>query len=359
MSWFRKKRRSDAASGILLISSGGLGDTVLLSLVIERFTKLAVLGEDITLVLPRESIKMAFLIDERINILPIDYKAFRKSKTYRKEMMDKVFEANYRIVISTDFLRHPKLDEAIIKAADAEEVIAMEPRSWPKYDKALLKNRALYTRRFDSGGVHVDKVLRWASFADWLTGSRQGAPMVQLPENRIRAGDAYPRPTVILVPFSAVKEKQSPPEVFLAIMDHLKDHYDFVIASAVNDMEKNPEYMALANMPNVSFDGSIFEDLAPKLKMAALVVAVDTATMHLAAAIGTRTVCLASAAYVNEITPYAAEITPSNVRFVYQPMDCEGCLGSCHLSAEAGRFPCVARLKMPQIITTIDELLAG
>ena len=361
MNFFQSRaaKRPGIPEGILLISSGGLGDTVLLSLVIERFTKLAEPGEDITLVLPRESLKMTFLIDERISILPIDYKAFRKSKSYHKEITDQVFEANYRVVISTDFLRHPKLDEAIIKAADGHEVIAMEPRSWPKYDKALHKNRTLYTRRFDSGAIHVDKVLRWANFADWLTGSRQDAPVVRLPENKIKAGEAFPRPTAILVPFSAVKEKQSPPEVFLTIMDHLKDSYDFVIASAASDMEINPEYLALANMPNASFDGSIFEDLAPKLKMAALVVSVDTATMHLAAAIGTPTVCLASAAYVNEITPYADEITPDNVRFVYQSMECEGCLGSCHLPAEGGRFPCVARLEIPQILGTIDALLAG
>ena len=142
-------------------------------------------------------------------------------------------------------------------------------------------------------------------------------------------------------------------------MEHLKGDYDFVVASAPNDLETNPEYVSLANVPGVSFDNSLFEDLAPKLKRARLVVSVDTAAMHLAAALGAPTLCLASAAYVNEITPYAAEITPDNVRFVYHSMECEGCLGSCPLPPEAGRFPCVARLDISDILKTIDELLAG
>jgi ADP-heptose:LPS heptosyltransferase len=355
------KQRSSEASGILFISSGGLGDTVLLSLVFDRMCAMAEPGEDITLVLPREAIKMAFLFDEKINILPVDYTAFRKSRTYKKEIFDRLYEANYRVVVSTDFLRHPKLDEALIKACAAPETLAMAPRSWPKYDKALTKNRALYSRLFESGPVHLDKVLRWARLANWLTGKGQysiPAPLVRLPDGAVKAGPAYPRPTVILVPFSAVKEKQSPPDVFLAIMQHLEGRCDFVIASAPNDLEKNPEYMSLANRPNVSFETAFFEDLAPKLKQAQLVVSVDTACMHLAAAVGAPTICLASAAYVGEIVPYAPEITPDNVRFVYTPMACEGCLGNCILPAENNRFPCVARLDQTQILAAIDELLS-
>jgi hypothetical protein len=357
MSWFRKKQRTGPPSGILLVSSGGLGDTILMSLVIERFTSLADPGEEITLVLPRESLKMAFLFDKKIIIQPVDYKVFRKTKSYVREITDQLYDANFRLVISTDFLRHPKLDEAIIKSCVAEEVVAMEPRSWPKYDKALKKNRALYDRLYDSGPTHMDKVVRWAKFADWLTGTKAPPPQIRLSAGQVKASEEYSRPTVILVPFSAVKEKQSPPEVFLTLMEHLKDDYDFVIAGAPKDLENNPEFMGLMNLPNVSFDDSVFEKLAPRLKNARLVISVDTATMHLAVALGAPTVCLASAAYVNEITPYAPEITPDNVRFVYQPMDCEGCLGSCHLPTEAGRFPCVARIEMLQILKAVDELL--
>ncbi len=354
----RSKKRIGEASGVLFISSGGLGDTVLLSLVADRLCQIAEPGESITLILRRDAAKLAFIFSKKINILPLDYVAFQKNRAYRKEMSDQLYNANYRLVVSTDYLRHPKLDDAFVKACEAPEALAMEPRAWAKYDKELAKNRTLYSGLYDSGPVHLDKVLRWSGFADWLTDTEASSPLVQLPQDRVKTGDAYPRPTVILVPFSAVKEKQSPPEIFLKIMAHLGDDYDFVITGAPDDLDANLEFKAFLERPNVSYDGAAFEDLAPKLKQAQLVVSVDTATMHLAVAVGAPTVCLASAAYVGEIVPYAPEIMPENISFVYTPMECEGCLGSCHLPAERDMFPCVARLEENKILTAIDELLA-
>jgi len=305
--------------------------------------------------LRHDAAKMAFLFSDRITILPLDYPAFQKTWSYRKDVSDQLFCANYRLVISTDFLRHPRLDDAFVEACAAPEVLAMEPRRWAKYDNELSNNRALYTRLYDSGPVHMDKVLRWSRFADWLTGTEQAVPLVQLPEERVNPGDAFPRPTVILVPFSAIKEKQLAAEIYLKIIAHLGDDYDFILTGAADDLDANPEFKPLLGQPHVEFDSANFETLAPKLKQARLVVSVDTATMHLATALGAPTICLASAAYVGEIVPYAPEITPKNVRFIYETMDCEGCLGSCHLPAENGRFPCVARLQETSILAALDE----
>jgi hypothetical protein len=354
---FYKQHRLNPASGLLLVSSGGLGDTILLSIVLERFTKMALLGERVTLVLPKESLKVAFLFNKDIQILPVNYKTFRSSWFYRSKIARQFYLANYRCVISTDFLRHPKLDEMVIKYCEAKEVFAMEPRSWRKYDGALSKNRDLYNRVYDSGPVHLDKMLRWSKYADWLNGTNLVPPRVCLPDGCVEAGQEFFKPTVVLIPFSAVKEKQSPPDVFIEVMEYLKNDYNFVVAGAPGDIDINPEYVNLLKIPNTTFDTSTFEDLAPKLMKADLVVSVDTAAMHLAASLGTPTVCIASAAYVNEIVPYAQEITPHNVRFVFQEMDCQGCLGSCCLPLENGSFPCVARIKPESILTAIDELL--
>jgi hypothetical protein len=352
------KKRSDEPSGVLFISSGGLGDTVLLSLILDRLCQIAELDESITLILRHDAAKMAFLFGDRIDILPVDYTAFRKDRSYRKVTSDQLYKANYRLVVSTDYLRHPKLDDAFVKACAAPEALAMEPRAWVKYDKELTKNRALYSRLFDSGPVHLDKVLRWLRFADWLTGTEQALPLVQLPKGRVKPGNAFTRPTVILVPFSAVKEKQSPPELFEQIIAYLGDEFDFIITGAPDDLDANLDFKPLLERPNVEFDSAVFEALVPKLKQAHLVVSVDTATMHLAVAVGAPVVCLASAAYVGEIVPYAPEIKPENVRFIYTPMDCEGCLGNCDLPIEKGMFPCVAGLQETQILVAIDEVLA-
>jgi len=348
--------RSGPASGILLISAGGLGDTVLFSLFMTRFASLAHEGENVTVLLRSDAAKMAFLLPQSVGLEIVNFKDFRKSLSYRRKIARRLFKAHYRLVISTDQLRHPHLDEALIEMAAPDEAIAMEPRSWPKYDAALKSNRQLYSRLFDSGPNRVDKVVRWNNFANWLTHGNQAAPRVMI-DPKIVADAPERGPDVLIQPFSAVAAKQSPPALYKSIIEALPNGLSVAITGASGDLSANPEYRQLLDLPGVTFDSSTFQELAPALKAAKLVISVDTAAMHLAVALGAPTLCLASAAYVGEIVPYAAEVTPDNMHVIYHTMDCEGCLGKCHLEPVDDMYPCVAALDGEQVVAMIKELI--
>ncbi|MBT3305730.1 MAG: lipopolysaccharide heptosyltransferase family protein, partial [Alphaproteobacteria bacterium] len=150
---------------------------------------------------------------------------------------------------------------------------------------------------------------------------------------------------------------QSPPALYRRIVENVSPNTKIVLTGAPGDLESNPEFKSLLELPGVSFDDSVFEDLIPVLRGAQLVISVDTALMHLAVAVGAPTVCLASAAYVGEIVPYDSAIAPDNVRFLYHTMECEGCLGDCVLPMENGMYPCVARLDQDQVIAGVSEIL--
>lgn len=343
--------------GVLLIASGGLGDTVLLSLVTDRFRALAGPREPVRLLLNKGAEKMAFLLPPEIAVDSVDLQRLRRDLAYRRRTMAALYDANYRLVVHTDYLRHPDMDEALILAAAAAESVAMEPRPWPKYDAALKANRRAYARLFESGPPRRDKVLRWHAFADWLLGKTTTPPAVRLPADRLPPVANEPAPLVVIQPFSAVPEKQSPPDLYGKIIDTLPAGTQVAVAGAPSDRQRNPGYETLLARANVSFEDATFEALAPRLRAAKLVISVDTACMHLAAALGAPTLCLASAAYVGEIVPYAPEITPDNVRFLYESMPCEGCLGDCLLPAEGGMYPCVARLDERAVLATVGEML--
>ncbi len=345
--------RSGPATGVLLISSGGLGDTVLFSLLASRFKSLTRDGEPITVLLRNDARKMAFLLPGDMGLDIVNFHEFRKSLSYRREVGDRLFNAHYRLLISTDQLRHPDLDEALVKMAAPEEAIAMEPRSWPKYDVALKANRKLYSRLFDSGSDRLDKVLRWNRFLDWLTGTKMPPPKVQI-DLEERSGETF---DILIQPFSAVARKQSPVAVYRQIIESLPLGMSISLTGAPGDMIANPDFKELLSLPGVSFNSNDFVELVPALKAAKLVISVDTALMHLAVALGAPTVCLASAAYVGEIVPYAQQITPENAHFIYQSMDCEGCLGKCHLPPVNGMYPCVAGIEADQVISLIKEIM--
>ena len=360
--WNRRRRRTprnDPPRGVLLISSGGLGDTVLFAHVVERFAALARDNEPVDVLLRSDAMKMAFLLPSSVSAIGVEFERLRRDMVYRREVTDNLFDTHYRLLVHTDYLRHPDLDEALAAATHTPETAAMEPRPWRKYDTLLTRNRGLYGRLFDSGPPNLNKVLRWAKFADWLTGTESAAPVCRLAGDILAPAASVDGPVVVIQPFSAVKRKQSRPALFQRIIESLPAGTRVVITGASRDLEANGDYKPLLEMPGAEFDSSGFADLVPLLRAATLVISVDTALMHLAVAVGAPTLGLASAAYVGEIVPYDPAIAPGNARFVYHSMPCEGCLGACIHPAEDGMFPCVARLDEGQIISEVREMMSA
>ncbi|MDH5749534.1 MAG: lipopolysaccharide heptosyltransferase family protein, partial [Rhodospirillales bacterium] len=206
----KRQPRAVSASGVLLVAAGGLGDTVLLSLVLNRFAELAGAGDAVTVLIRRESKKMDFLFPDNVNVLAVDFARFHSNLAYRWNISRTLYNNNYRLVVSVDFLRHPYLDEAMIRACRAPESMAMIPRPWPKYDRQLRHNQSIFNRLFDSGPIHMDKVVRWARFADWLTGRTRPPPMVYLPSEKAATETDREGGPVVIQPFSAVGAKQLP-----------------------------------------------------------------------------------------------------------------------------------------------------
>ncbi len=349
--------RNSGSSSVLIISSGGIGDTILFALVFHRFRELVKNNETLVLIVRSDAAKVGFLFGKNVKIFSVDYDLLIESSSYRKKICDYLFQSHFRLVISTDFLRHPKKDELLVKASQAPQTFAMEPRPWPKYDSLLNKNQTLYNRLFDSGPLHFDKVLRWSNFANWLTEKNLPPPLVKLPDELLPTPAGTKRPTIIFIPFSAVKEKQSPASLYISLAEKIPVYYDIFISCGPGEMSNNPTFEPLLKRINVFLDESSFEKLLPTLINARLVIAADTAGMHLAVAAGAKTLCIASAAYVGEIVPYAPEITPDNISFIYTPMECQGCLGNCIHPAEDGMLPCINRINQAEVINNVEKLL--
>ena len=235
----------------------------------------------------------------------------------------------------------------------------MAPRPWPKYAARLARNAAFYDRLFDSGPTVRDKVLRWSDFADWLLGERVPPTPLRLPAGRLAPAARLAAPTVLIQPFSAVRAKQSPVELYRRVIEALPATHRVRITGTAADLERNPEFKGLLAPPGVVFDDSTFEELVPTLRAARLVITVDTALMHLAAAVGAPTLGLASAAFVGEIVPYAPEVAPANLHVLYRSMPCEGCLGSCVHPLEEGMYRCVAQLDADAVVARVGALLGA
>lgn len=340
--------------GVLLISSGGLGDTVLFSLMLPRFMALAVDGEPVHVLVQAKSLAVAFLFPPNVRLIGVDYRRFLRNPVYRLRTCLDINNAGYRLVVSTDHLRLPTVDDIIVMACNAGQAVAMEPRSWPKHDRQLSANRRWYDRwvKVKEGMAH--RMVRWTELANALTGRDDPPPIVRFAAERAPTPAGRSRPFIVLHPFSAVAERQHPIGRYRRIIEAVAADFEVILSAGPGDLERNPDYAELAD---VIINEESLAAKAALLGAASLVVSVDTSVMHLAAGIGVPTLCLAGAAHVVDSIPYDIRMIPDNVTFLYHDMDCRGCLGACIHPLENGVYPCIARLGDDEVTATVLRLL--
>lgn len=356
--YVRARPPAGSRRGVLLVSSGGLGDTILFSLAVPRFVELARDGEPVDVLVRADTVAAAFLFPPGVTVKSVDYRRFLRNPLYRLRTSLGLRERGYRVAVSTDHLRLPTVDDALIAACGAEQSLALAPRSWPKHDARLGRNRAHYDRWVEPDPGMAHRMVRWIELANGLTGNVGDPPVVRFPADRLPPPRRLERPTVVLHPFSAIPERQHPEGLFRRIVESLPAGHDVVLSAGPGDLDRGPEFRSLLALPGVVLDDSGLEDKAALVRAARLVVSVDTSLMHLAVGAGAPTLCLASAAHVVDSIPYDPRMTPDNVTFLYHDMDCRGCLGTCIHPLEDGRYPCVARIDPETAVQRITAMLA-
>jgi hypothetical protein len=350
----RKRRPPE---GVLLVSSRGPAEMVFLAPVLERFMRLARLGEQVTLLCRADAAGMAFLFPHYLALRRVDFRRLGQL-SYRWKSFRDLHHAHYRLVVSLDYLRVADEDEALIAALDAGETAAMLPPPGRDHRKRLAESRRTFTRLVECGPLRQDKIRRWSKFADELLDDRQRCELALLPEERLPQAQRGAAPTVVLFPFSAVAQRQLPVELWRLIVNAVPAPWRVVVAGHRNDFDRNPAYIQLQSLPNVSLETSGFEHLSSILRGARMVVGVDTAGLHLAVLLGAPTLCFASAAFVGAGVPYDEMVAPNNVRFLYTPMDCQGCLGRCKFKPVDGMYPCVAELDTDAMLSAVQDIVA-
>ena len=262
------------------------------------------------------------------------------------------------MALSTDHLRLPCVDDALVAASGADERYAMTPRCWPRHDARLARNRRHYSDWFAVAEGMARWMVRWTDFANWVTGRSDPMPVVRFDPECLPAPARFEAPTAVVHPFSANHERQHPYALFARVVAALPSDYDVVLSAGPGDLDRNPDYRALASAPRVRLDKGSLESKAAALRGSRFVVRSDTSVMHLAVGCGVPTLCLASAAHVVDSVPYDSRITPDNVRFLYHDMPCRGCLGSCIHPFEDAVYPCVARLDANAVMDALAEVIA-
>lgn len=350
-------KRPGKPNGVLLVCSRGPAEMVFLAPVITRFMRLAEAEEKVSFLIRADAGSMMFLMPRSLGILRIDHGKLA-GIAYRWQWFRALYQANYRLVVSLDWRRDPDEDEALIAATMAPHMMAMEPAPLPAKAAALAEAQRKYHKLVKTGPARQDKIVRWAKFADAIGPVKHGQVTALVPEGRMPEAARFELPTVVLFPFSGIRQRQLPAALWEGIIKAMPAIWHIRIAGHQADFHRNPQFERLLDLPRVTVDTSSFDHMASVLRGARMVIGTDTAGVHLSSLLGVPTLCLASAAYVGAGVPYDDSVMPANAHFIYTPLECQGCMGHCPFDPVNGMFPCVAGIDEKNVLTFIEDMIA-
>lgn len=343
--------------GLLLVASGGLGDNVLLSKVIDRFLPLAEPGEPVTLLVRRDAAAVSFLFPDAVTVETYDWRRFRKSLWYRWSLVRALRRRRLRLVVSTDHERHPLVDELLIAACGAP-ALAEEARPSRKFARRQERNRAFFARLVAPPPEPSHRLRHWVSLANALTGQTLPLPSLAPPSLALDAAAGTRQPLVLLHPFSSDRRREVSPQVFARIVEAIPAGYRPALSAAPGDLEARPEWRDFVEQRRIGLDLSRLEEKFATLRQAAALVCVDTCLVHLGTLAGTPTFCLSTIGYRNWSVPYDDDFAVPSTRFYYDDCADQGCLGRCRYPLRDGRYRCLAELPLDRLIADLTTALA-
>jgi ADP-heptose:LPS heptosyltransferase len=128
-------------------------------------------------------------------------------------------------------------------------------------------------------------------------------------------------------------------------------HADVDMAQNIVDLAELNNSLSLAGETSIS-------ELAEVIRGAQLLVGNETSAVHIAAAVGTPSVCLLGGGHFGRFVPYPEGIEGAAPIPVFQRMECYGCNWRCTQPHEPGQpTPCITAIPAADVIAAVQKIL--
>ena len=311
MGWSHRHR-----SGILIVRVDEIGDyllwrpylkTILSS---ERFqTEAATLCGNISW----KGLYDMFDATPTVETLWIDKARFKKDLVYRFMFLRKVWQRGYQVVINPTFSRDKRYDDAIVKASGAPLRYGMKgnPENLRWYDQGYDKH--LYNQLMISSPDVMFELYRNAAFAAFITG---GAPEdIPFKLDTSRCTDTkfdLPNKYFIIFTGSRSPKRLWPIEYFneVASFLHTQSGWTAVLCGGPSDKPRSEAFIKDYASPCLDLTGQTdLPALMAVIAGASCVLTVDTGSVHMAAALGTKVFAVFNGSQYGRFAPYPPAVS--------------------------------------------------
>jgi len=344
-----KKRR-----GLVVVRMDGIGDMVLFRNSLDAYSEaFGIDAKDITVIGCNSWAGIADQLFDGYRVLPINEHRYAKRPLYRFSINLKVHALAPEIVVSDAYFRRALMADSLVWVMAAPRSLV----SYPYINEPTRSEYSYYMSQVsevvDTGPYPTHEIMRHANFVSHFSGKPVSpkAPTLNWPGNEVSGFEAGSY--VVLNPGSNEYGRRWPLDSYTRLATWLAgEGYRVVFVGKADEKARGGGIGDVANGDQiVDLTGKTdMPGLLDLMKNAALVVSNDTGPAHLAIGLGAPTVVIVGGGHFGSFVPYPAEITPENVRFVYQKMECYHCFWRCHKREDRmASFPCVAAVTAKQV----------
>jgi ADP-heptose:LPS heptosyltransferase len=246
------------------------------------------------------------------HVIWVDKIKFKKELGYRYQLLQKTYQANYEIAINPIFSRDKRNDDAFVIAAKAKQSIGMKANieSVKPYELGYDKN--LYNCLYHHQEQPIFEFFRNKYFAEYIIGkqiniSDTSIDPTTLPTLSFNLPDKY----IVVFPGSRSAARIWPVDSFIQICNELFSNYQYtvVLCGSTNDKKYTDEFESKYKHPLLNLTAkTTLPELLTVFSKSALLLSVDTGSIHLAAAVKCPIAGIFNGSQYKRFAPY-----PSNI----------------------------------------------
>lgn len=354
-------RQSACTGGVAIVYLDSIGDFILWLDAAKEFRNLYP-NAKLTLIANQIWSDVARLLPYWDEVIPLDRGKFARDPVYRFKTLKQLRLLDIESAIQTTYSREFRFGDSLIRATGAKRRIGSigdlsNITSWQKKISDKWYSQLITAK--DEPLMELQRnaeFMRGLGILDFTAGVPSLPSLADLPENLM-----IEKPYFIIFPGASFPGKLWPVERFGELLSKLTQpnsgiavlcgsRQERVLCTRIID-SSGTEALNLAGETTLP-------ELVEVIRRAKFLVGSDTSAVHIAAAVGTPSVCIFGGGHYGRFLPYVAEsggqIAP--VPVVHR-MDCFGCNWQCTQShVRDMAFPCILRITVHEVFQLCETI---
>lgn len=347
---------------VVIVRLDAIGDFVLWLPFAESYRKLYP-GRKIVLVANSTWSDFAELFPYWDEVWQLRINDFKNNLAYRWKFIRKISQAGFETAIQPSFSRVFVGGDSLIRATRARHRIG----SVGDYSNIWRQHKVIsdqwYTKLVPASSKPLMELERNAEFIRDLGCESRESVFGCWPLHTPLSPDlVVEEPYFIIFPGASWKGRIWPIDRFASLAHWVARKFGLrvVVCGSLGDVPLAGALIDLIGLPNaINLAGKTsLAEFAEVVRRAKMLVGNETSAIHLAAAVGTPSVCLLGGGHFGRFMPYPGDWSDCKPIPVYQLMDCYGCNWRCSKPyMKDGCVPCIAAIDVDSVKVAVQEAL--